>query len=254
MAYLKRDGVRIFYESHGGDRGSGGPLPLLLSHGFGSSSRMWAPNVAALAAGRRVITWDLRGHGQSDAPQAADQYSGAACVADMAALLDAAGAQRAVLGGLSLGGYLSLSFCVAHPERVAALVLCDTGPGFRKDEARQRWNDRALAQAARIEREGSGALGADASLHDDALGVARAARGILTQHDASVIDSLPRIAVPVLVVVGSEDAAFLGAADYMAGKIPGAALTVIEGAGHVSNVDQPAQFNEAVTGFLAGLG
>lgn len=246
MAYLTRGGVRIYFDSYG----SGGRV-LLLSHGFGDSSRAWAPNAAALAADRQVIAWDLRGHGKSDSPAAAAEYSAAESVADMAALLDAAGARRAVICGLSLGGYLSLQFWLAHPERVEALVLCDSGPGFRKDEARQQWNDRAMATAARIERDGPAALGADASRHADANGVARAARGILTQQDASVIDSLPSVTVPVLVVVGSEDAAFRGAADYMAAKIPGAALAVIEGAGHVSNVDQPARFNEVVTGFLA---
>ncbi len=247
MAYLERDGVRIYYESFG----TGG-TPVLLSHGFGSSSRMWEPNLAALSAGRQVVAWDLRGHGQTECP-ATEEHSGSASLGDMQALIGLTGAERAVLCGLSLGGYLSLSFCRAHPERVAALVLCDTGPGFRNDEARRKWNDRATAQAARIERDGLSALGKDGQFHTDPGGVARAARGILTQQDASVIDSLPSIGVPVLVVVGSEDTAFLGAADYMTAKIPGARKVVIEGAGHVSNVDAPSDFNEAVSGFLAGL-
>jgi pimeloyl-ACP methyl ester carboxylesterase len=205
--------------------------------------------VAALSRDRQVVAWDLRGHGQSTARE----YSAAASLADMAALIDQAGGEQAVLCGLSLGGYLSLSFYRAHPERVAALVLCDSGPGFRNDEARQKWNDRALAQAARIERDGLAALREDAKYHTDAAGVAEAARGILTQQDAGVIDSLPSIAVPTLVVVGSEDAAFLGAASYLTAKIPGARQVVIEGAGHISNLDQPEQFNDAVAGFLSGL-
>lgn len=248
MAYLERDSVRVFYESYGA-----GGLPVLLSHGFGGSSRSWGPNVAALSADRQVIAWDLRGHGQTDCP-AAEEYSAAASRGDLAALIDVTGAERVVLCGLSLGGYLSLSFYGAHPERVAALVLCDTGPGFRNDEARQRWNERAIAQAALIEREGLLALGKGAPLHTDAAGVARAARGILTQQDASVIDSLPSITVPVLVVVGSQDEAFLGAASYLTAKIPGAQQVVIEGAGHVSNMDAPEQFNQAVGAFLAELG
>ncbi len=145
MAYLDSDGVRIYYEESGpADRSR---PPILLSHGFGESSLMWASNLDALAATRQVITWDLRGHGQSDSPEQQDLYTRAASVADMAALLDQAGAERAILCGLSLGGYLSLAFCQAHPDRVAALVLCDTGPGFRNDQARQEWNDRAMAQA-----------------------------------------------------------------------------------------------------------
>jgi pimeloyl-ACP methyl ester carboxylesterase len=250
VAYLERDdGVRLYYETYGaGDRPHS---PLLLSHGFGSSGRMWAPNVGALAAGRLCVTWDMRGHGKSDSPQDQSAYTAAACVADMAALLDHVGAERAVLGGLSLGGYLSLAFHLAHPERVRALVLADTGPGFRNDEARQRWNDRAIAQARRIERDGLAALGgADSAAHSSAAGVALAARGMLAQADGTVIESLPAIAVPTLVLVGSLDTPFAGAASYMAAKIPGATLAVIDNAGHMSNADAPEAFNARVLEFL----
>jgi pimeloyl-ACP methyl ester carboxylesterase len=250
MRYLVRGGgVRICYETFG----SGDRAPVLLSHGFGSSSRMWAPNVGALAADRRCITWDMRGHGHTTGPDDQAAYSAAATVADMLALLDQQGAARAVLGGLSLGGYMSLSFYLAHPERVAALMLFDTGPGFRNDEARQRWNERSHATAERIDRDGLAALGADGGLHDSVAGVALAARGMLTQRDGSVIESLPAIAVPTLVLVGSRDTPFLGAANYMAAKIPDAKLVVIDGAGHVSNADAPDAFNAAVLEFLAGL-
>ena len=251
MPYLESDdGVAIAYESYG----SGPAATLLLSHGFGSSQRAWASNVNALSAGRLCATWDMRGHGKSDSPSAPDAYSAAHCVADMAALLDEVDADKAVLGGLSLGGYLSLAFYLAHPERVAALMLFDTGPGFRNDEARQRWNDRATAQADRLEREGLAAIGSDRWLHRSADGLARAARGMLTQRDASVMESLPQITVPTLVLVGSEDKPFIGAANYMAGKIPNATLAVIDRAGHVSNVDRPQAFNASVRDFLRTLG
>jgi pimeloyl-ACP methyl ester carboxylesterase len=255
VAHLDRGGVRICYSTHGD--AAGGKLPLLLTHGFGSSARMWEPNVDALSAGRRVVLWDLRGHGRSDSPVDQADYTQAACLDDMAALLDACGAERAVIGGLSLGGYLSLAFWLEHRERVAALVLCDTGPGFRNDEARQKWNDRAFATAARLERDGVFVLG-DAerlpdSAHWSAAGIARAARGMLTQQDSRVIDALPSIDVPVLVVVGADDKAFLGATDYVTAKVPEAELVVIPDAGHSCNLDQPALFNASVGEFLAGM-
>jgi len=254
MPYLDQAGTRIYYEVAGHP---GGQPPLLLSHGFGASAAMWRPNVAALAAGRQVITWDLRGHGRSDSPDDPAQYSHAACVADMAALLDAAGTERAVLGGLSLGGFLSLEIALDLPERVAGVVLCDTGPGFRSDQARQRWNDRAFATAARLERDGLAALGGDPGSmdfgHRSARGLALASRGMLAQRDGRVIEGLASVKVPVLVLVGARDEPFLAAAGYLAAKIPGAAQVVVPDAGHVSNIDQPDLFNRSVLAFLSRL-
>jgi pimeloyl-ACP methyl ester carboxylesterase len=158
-------------------------------------------------------------------------------VADMAALLDASGVARAVLGGLSLGGFLSLEFCLAYPDRVAGLVLCDTGPGYRSDGARQRWNDQAIALAERLDR-------------DSRHGLALAARGMLTQRDARVIDALPAITVPALVLVGARDKDYLGAAEYMAARLPRAVHAVIPDAGHASNIDQPDLFSQQVLAFL----
>jgi pimeloyl-ACP methyl ester carboxylesterase len=252
MPYLTReDGVRIYYET----TGAGDAPPLILSHGFGSSSQMWSPNVGAFAANanRQVVTWDLRGHGRSDSPEQQELYTAEASVADLTALLDELEATQAVLCGLSLGGYLSLRFYQAYPDRVAALILCDTGPGYRNEQARDEWNARARAQADRLDRDGLPALGKDAPHHSSAAGVARAARGILTQRDGTVIESLPAITVPTLVLVGSRDTPFLGAASYLAAKIPGAKHVLIDGAGHLSNLDAPGEFNREVLAFLAGL-
>jgi pimeloyl-ACP methyl ester carboxylesterase len=238
VTYLDRDdGARIHYQTFGPENPENGATPLLLTHGFSASSAMWQPNVAALSAARPVITWDVRGHGQTDAGEDLARYSTEASVADMATLLDACGIARVVAGGLSLGGFLSLEFWLAHPERVAGLVLCDTGPGYRRDEARQQWNDRAIALADRLDR-------------DSRPGMARAARGILTQRDARVIDALPAIQIPALVLVGARDKDYLGAAEYMAAKLPRAVHAVIPDAGHASNVDQPDLFNQQVLAFL----
>jgi pimeloyl-ACP methyl ester carboxylesterase len=252
MAVLHRGGVGIYYEV----TGQGG-LPLLLSHGYSASSQMWKPNLAALSEKRMVITWDIRGHGRSDSPEDPSLYSEALSVRDMAAVLDAAGADRAVIGGLSLGGYLSLGFWLAHPERVAALILCDTGPGYRKDDARERWNRYAERTAAQFDEKGLAALGSSAevtaSTQKSARGLALAARGILAQRDARVIESLEEIDVPTLVIVGADDEPFLAASDVMAAKIPGAEKVVIPDAGHAANIDQPDAFNAAVLGFLSRI-
>src|SRR4051812_43551577 len=100
MPVLNRGGVSISYS----DSGSG--LPVLLSHGYSATEQMWRPQQAALTERYRLITWDMRGHGASDSPDDLAEYSEARTVEDMLAVLDATGVQQAVIGGLSLGGYM----------------------------------------------------------------------------------------------------------------------------------------------------
>ncbi|WP_397400257.1 alpha/beta fold hydrolase [Phenylobacterium sp.] len=253
MPKLNRDGVSLYYEVHGDH----GPV-VLLTHGYSATSQMWAGQIEAVSKDRRLITWDMRGHGQSDSPEDPTLYSEAHTVADMAALLDEVAAEQAIVGGLSLGGYMSLAFNRLHPDRVAALLIIDTGPGYRNDEARAGWNKTSLRTAERYETEGLGLLSGGSAerrtaKHSSAQGLALAARGMLTQRDAGVITSLPDIKAPSIVIVGSEDTPFLAASDYMAAKIPGAQKAVIEGAGHAANIDRPEAFNAAMMAFLSGL-
>ncbi|HVC69085.1 MAG TPA: alpha/beta fold hydrolase [Acidimicrobiales bacterium] len=253
MPTLDRHGISIVYQVHGPSLRT----PLLLTHGYSATSAMWEANVAALSAAREVVTWDLRGHGHSDSPDDGAAYSRATAVGDMAAILDDCGLSRAVVGGLSLGGYLSLAFHLRHPERVAGLVLCDTGPGFARDEPRSQWNTWAEATADAFEQTGLEALAGGPETMTgphNPTGLALAARGMLRQDDAAVIESLPSIAVPTLVVVGAEDRPFLRSADYLAAKIPGARKAVIRRAGHVPNVENPSDFNDVVRAFLDEVG
>lgn len=251
MPKLDRSGVAIHFEADGT-----GP-PVLLSHGFAATSRMWEPQVAALADRHRAIRWDMRGHGDSDAPQDPACYSHALSVGDMAAVLDACGVRRAVLVGLSLGGFLSLLFHARHRERVRALVLLDTGPGYRSAAARTAWNRYAEAQAQALETDGAAGLRSSSEVHVEwhrtLAGLPYAARGMLVQSDAVVIDSLSSIAVPTLLVAGAGDTDFLPGMAYMARKIPGARYDVIEGAGHGVNLDQPERVNGLLREFLDRL-
>jgi len=232
VRWLDRDGVRIAYEVRPGPASA---VPLLLSHGYSASKAMWRPNLDALSAARTVITWDMRGHGETEAPDDIAAYSHALTVDDMRALLDECDVPAAAVGGLSLGGFMSLDFYRSHPDRVHCLLLFDTGPGFKKDASRQGWNDNALATADRYKGGG----------------LSLAARGMLVQQDAGVILSLPDVAVPTLVLVGANDSGFLAAADYMTATIPKAEKAVIPDAGHSANIDQPEAFNAAVTDFLS---
>ena len=251
MAKLDRDGVKIHYEVHGS-----GPT-ILLSHGYSSTARMWDGQIAALKDRYQVIVWDMRGHGESDYPADQSLYSEALTVGDMKALLDQVGAKQAIIAGLSLGGYMSLAFAASHPERVRALMLFDTGPGFKKDEARAKWNETAHQRAANLEAKGLAALNSSDEVkltrHRDASGLARAARGMLAQDNDRVIQSLDKVSVPTLVLVGANDTNFLAATDYMAAKIKQAIKVVVADAGHAANLHQPVLFNRAVEAFLARL-
>lgn len=250
MGVLERDGVDIYFEVHGsGDA-------LLLTHGFSATSQMWTPQIEALAKDHTLITWDMRGHGQSDSPEDDAAYSETLTTGDMAALLDHLGFETAIIGGLSLGGYMSLAFYADFPERVKALLIIDTGPGFKKEAAREAWNEFALARGKEIEKDGAAALtGRSAeqasAVHRNVKGLAWAARNMLTQHNSRVIELLPDIKVPSIVIAGAEDEAFLAATDYMAIKIPGAEKVIIDKAGHAVNIDQPDAFNDALISFLA---
>lgn len=253
MAILDRNGVSIYYEDHGS-----GPA-VLLSHGYSATSQMWKAQVAALKDRYRVITWDMRGHGKSDSPDDGAAYSAEATVDDMAGILDACGVERAVIGGLSLGGYMSLAFNLKYGDRVEALMLFDTGPGYKNPVSREAWNDRAEEWAAGFEERGLDALSAIGSdemrkdAHRSAKGLALAARGMLRQFDSRVIESLPGIGVPTLVLVGENDTAFLAPTEYMTRKIDGAEKVVLADAGHAANLHQPAAFNDAVLDFLGGM-
>jgi pimeloyl-ACP methyl ester carboxylesterase len=254
MPTARLNGIEIYYEDHGSGE------PVLLTHGYGSTSAMWVPQVDALTQGRRLITWDMRGHGGTDSPEEQSAYSEAQTIEDMAALLRHLGVERAVIGGLSLGGYMSLAFNLAHPEMVTALILCDTGPGYRNPKGREAWNETAFKRAERFEERGLEALGSSPevqavrSRHRSAEGLAKAARGMLAQFDSRVIESLEGIDVPTLIIVGANDTPFLAGTDYMAAKIPNAQKVVIPDAGHASNIDQPEAFNEAVLEFLGEVG
>jgi pimeloyl-ACP methyl ester carboxylesterase len=246
---LARNGIGIHREVHG--QGS----TILLSHGFGATSRMWDEQIEEFTDRHRLILWDLPGHGESEAPGEALTMSG--LVDEMLAILDAETAGRAVLIGLGMGGSLSLRFWQAHPDRVRGLVLIGTMPGLRSGAARQLWNRGVETLARSVERDGLAALegGAevDPRLHSCPRGLALAARALLAQCDDGPLSCLEHIDVPVLVVVGSEDRPNLTAAAFMARTIPNARKVVIPRANHAANMHKSDAVNAALRDFLKRL-
>ncbi|MDB5064236.1 MAG: hypothetical protein JWM18_670 [Chloroflexi bacterium] len=209
---------------HIGRRGQG--PPVVLTHGFATSSEVWARQVEALAGSHSVATWDLRGHGRSAPPQG--PYTREAALADLAAVVVQAGAP-ALLAGHSVGGYLSLAHALAHPETVAGLAILSAGPGFRNPTRRDAYN-RSVERVA--ERSGF------------PLEVAEVA----IQHDSLVIDGLAAITCPVLIVVGGADLpVYVAGSRHLADNLPDARLLEVPGAGHDVHLDRPGEVSDALT-------
>jgi pimeloyl-ACP methyl ester carboxylesterase len=243
-------------------------LPVVLLHAFPLGAAMWEPQLPALA-GARVLAPDLRGFAGSadtDATPTVERW-----VDDVRELLDARGIDRAVLCGLSLGGYVALRFAERHPERLAGLVLADTKSEADGDEAKVK-----RAAGIRLVREKGvdafaasflpGALGA--TTHAEAPAVVARVRELIRANTPRAIAEallalaartdttarLPEIRCKTLVLVGEEDGLTPPqAARSLAEQIPNARLVVLPRAGHLSNLENPAAFNEALGGFVAGL-
>ena len=211
MPRARVNGIEIDYED-----GGRGPA-VLLSHGYSATGRMWAPQRPVLEPSYRLITWDMRGHGQTDSPADPAQYSEALTVEDMRGLLAHLGVERAVIGGLSLGGYMSLAFHRRHPEMVRALVICDSGPGYRNDEARARLEQarpRARggprgprARRARPRRAARCRRPCGTTAPPRAWPMPRAACSPRRAPPSST--RCPRIRVPTLIIVGDRDTPFI---------------------------------------------
>lgn len=231
MPKINRNGVNIYFETFGN-----GPA-IFLSHGFSDNLGIWKDQIKDLSKENTLITWDLRGHGQSDSPEGIIHYSEEETILDMLEILNYLNINETSLGGFSLGGYMSLAFYRKYPDRVSSLLIIDTGPGFKNDKAREGWNKYAIKSAEKYENR-------------DRKGIGNAARGMLTQKDDRIINSLPNISAPTLIVVGEDDKPFLSAAEYMNNKILNSKKIIIPKAGHAVNIDQPKLFNSAVLDFL----
>ena len=260
MKRISVNGLQIAYESHGEG------APVVLVHGWGGARSVWALQVPELARRNRVIAVDLRGFGDSDRPAGEENYSFVHCAKDLVALLDALGLERAVFAGHSMGTVISLHTCLLFPERVRGLVLVGGAVG---------WPPKGAVVGPQISQivEKLQQMGVKAYL--DAFAHVWFAPGTdpelirkftadsykMAPHAAlayirltsgfNMRDRLSEIAVPTLVIVGSEDGRNpVEESEYQNRHIHDAWLKIIKGAGHMVQVERPREFNHAMMAFL----
>jgi 3-oxoadipate enol-lactonase len=258
------NGIQISYADSGGD----GP-PVVLSHGFLMDASMFGAQVTTLTPEYRVITWDARGHGGTPAPGPFSYWDSAR---DVLALLDHLGIDRAVLGGMSQGGFLSLRAALLAPERVRGLILIDSQAGTEADANRpgyeqlhQVWVDQGPGPVQEIVAAiilGPGQwdgwyatwAGQYAQWAPDNLGQLTWPFRCLMDRD-DITGRLGEIGCPALIVHGSEDAAIpLARAEQMRDGLAGPVMfTVIGGAPHASSVTHPGAVNAEIVNFLRAL-
>jgi 3-oxoadipate enol-lactonase len=257
---VETQGIRVNYEIIGK---SGRPV-VVLSHSLGTSMEMWDPQIKVLTSRYQVLRYDTRGHGGTDAP--AEAYSLAQLGSDVVGLLDALDIDKVHFVGLSMGGMIGQFLALNHGNRLKSLVLCDTA-AIIPPEAQSIWQERI--DTART--KGLQAL-VESTLerwftppcleknppevrHIRKLFLATPLAGYIgcseAIRDLNYLERLSEITIPTLIIVGRDDPGTpVEAAQLMHQHITGSELVVLSTAAHLSNVEQPHAFNQALTQFL----
>ena len=257
---IEVNGVKINYEVSGKTNGP----PVVMSHSLGCNLNMWEEQVKALESTYKVIRFDMRGHGLSDAPKG--EYSFEMLGEDALGLMNFLDVDKVQFVGLSMGGMIGQYLAIHYPDRIKTLVLCDTGP-IMPEETHPIWHQR-MDQAL----EGGLAARAEETFSDWFTPgfVAKnppALEKVLQQLVSTPIDGyigciyalmrlnfierLSEIKCPTLIIVGKEDQGTpVEVAEIMNQKIENSELVIIPDASHLSSVEQPAVFNNALVPFL----
>src|SRR5881396_2566965 len=258
------NGIRMHYALEGP---AGAPV-VTLSHSLAARLEMWEPQVKALAGRWRVLRYDTRGHGGSDAP--AGPYTLDELAEDARALLGALGISTTHWVGLSMGGMIGQTLALKAPELFASLVLCDTTSRV-PPEAKPLWDERVhTAEAKGMEPLVEGTLGRwfTAPFKDRGGSVVESVRAMIRSTNPAgyigccqaiaglnLTDRIGAIKIPTLIIVGEDDQGTpVAASKVMNEQIKGSQLVVLKSAAHLSNMEQPEAFTNALTGFLSKVG
>ncbi|MFN2593769.1 MAG: alpha/beta fold hydrolase [Actinomycetota bacterium] len=262
MPHVFMRATKVGYQDHGG-----AGIPIVLVHAFPLDSTMWQGQIDALSGNHRFVTVDLQGFGTSDAPEDESGYSMGEFADQIKAVIDEIGADKVVLVGLSMGGYVAFEFWRRYRERVAALVLADT----RAEADPPEGKDKRSAQQQQVREQGTSGLiealtgallgeqtrtnkpevvdAAKKSMANPDAGFIGALEAMKNRPDSS--EDLTTIDVPTLVIVGENDGVTPPeAARKIHEHVGGSQLVVIPEVGHLSNLEAPEDFNRALEDFL----
>jgi pimeloyl-ACP methyl ester carboxylesterase len=262
------DGIRLYFE----EAGSG--TPIIFVHEFGGSYRSWETQMRFFSRRHRCITFAARGYPPSDVPEDVEMYTQARAMQDIAAVMDAAGVDRAHVVGLSMGGFAALHFGLEKPDRALSIVVAGAGYGAEKqfedyfrgvslDVAKQfesqgskRFAETYALGASRVQLQNKDPRGwrefADMLGEHSALGASNTMRGVQARR-ASIYDLEDRLramTVPTLVMVGDEDDHCLQPGLFLKRAIPASGLLVLPKTGHAINLEEPDAFNRHVSDFI----
>lgn len=263
------NGVELYYEE------TGQGFPLVWNHEFAGDWRSWEPQVRYFARRYRVITYNYRGYPPSAVPMEQRAYTNEILVEDLAALMTHLGIDRAHVGGLSMGGNITLNFGITHPRRAASLTVAACGSGTvgresflteSKELAQLFLAKGAGAAAERFARLSSryGFAEKDPRGWEEFLAHVREhspqgssfmLRGVQMRRKTvfELEPELRRLTVPTLIVVGDQDEPCLEPGLFMKRHIPHAGLLMLPMSGHTTNIEEPALFNSHVADFLAAV-
>ena len=270
MTYaLTDDGVQLYYE----EAGSGDPIVFV--HEFAGSHWSWEPQIRFFSRRHRCLIYAARGYPPSDVPEEVEAYSQKRAAADIGAVLDAAGIERAHIVGLSMGAFATLHFGLDFPERAVSLVCAGIGYGAHKDHQAefQRLSEEAAqgfelhgsgrfarvygGSAARVQFEGKDPRGyhefTERLAQHSVRGAANTMRGVQARRPSlyDLEEDLAAMQVPTLVIAGDEDDQTLLPGIFLKRTIPACGLLVLPKTGHTINLEEPGTFNHAVAEFLA---
>jgi 3-oxoadipate enol-lactonase len=257
---IKANGIAINYQIEGLDHA---PC-LVFSNSLATTMAMWDEQAAALKDKFRILRYDQRGHGQTEAP--AGRYAFDTLLADAVGLLDALSIKTAYFAGLSMGGATALGLAEKHPGRFERIIVCDS-PCQSTPQSSQQWEERILVakdkgMAALVEPTVARwfppeTVAKNPLYLDKVRGMIRdtPANGFigcaaaLAAHDYAA--AVATVKCPVLFIVGEKDGATPAAMRKLNEKLPGSRFVELPGAGHISNMDRPAEFTRAIRDFLS---